>query len=104
MCPTCMAPRRVRFTSDSTPPGLSGPYRRPAHGPPLPRGDECPPIALLEMPADIFGDLARVPAIAAKWRLSLREHFEWALHHGYSAHGVHRNATGGRCFSFLVGG
>lgn len=64
--------------------------------------DERPPIALLEMPADILDDMTRAPALAARWRLSLREHFQWALQHEYSARGVHRNATTGRSFYVMV--
>ena len=59
---------------------------------------ERPAIALLEMPANIQDDIAEAPAAAAKWRLSLRENFQWALLNGYSAQGVHRTATNGRSF------
>ena len=59
---------------------------------------ERPAIALLEMPADILDDIAQAPAVASRWRLSLRENFQWALLNGYSAQGVHRTATSGRSF------
>ncbi len=63
---------------------------------------ERPPITLLEMPADIVDDVARAPAVASRWRLSLREYFQWALMNGYSAQGVHRTATTGRSFYVMV--
>jgi predicted GNAT superfamily acetyltransferase len=63
--------------------------------------DECPPTVLLEMPADIRG-ISWSPARAMTWRLSLREHFQWALQHGYSARGVQRKATNGRYFYVMV--
>ena len=59
---------------------------------------ERPAIALLEMPANIQNDIAESLDVALKWRLSLRENFEWALLNGYSAKGVHRTATEGRSF------
>lgn len=68
----------------------------------LAAGDERPPIVLLEIPADILDDMTRASAPAATWRLSVREHFQWALQHAYSARGVHRNATSGRSFYVMV--
>ncbi|MEO7366953.1 MAG: hypothetical protein ABIZ36_03290, partial [Gemmatimonadaceae bacterium] len=59
---------------------------------------ERPAIALLEMPASIQDDIAAAPAVASKWRMSLRENFQWALLNGYSARGVHRTGTDGRSF------
>ena len=63
---------------------------------------EVAPILLLEMPPDILDDMARAPARAKTWRLSLREHFQWALEHQYSARGVHRNVASGRSFYVMV--
>ena len=68
----------------------------------LAAGDDCPPIVLLEMPIDVLGDISLAPTLAMTWRLSLREHFQWALQHEYSARGVHRNATSGRSFYVMV--
>lgn len=68
----------------------------------LAAGDDCPPIVLLEMPIDILVDISLAPTLAMTWRLSLREHFQWALQHDYSARGVHRNATSGRFFYVMV--
>ena len=68
----------------------------------LAAGDDCPPIVLLEMPIDMLGDIALAPTLATKWRLSLREYFQWALQHQYSSRGVHRNATSGRSFYVMV--
>lgn len=68
----------------------------------LAAGDDCPPIVLLEMPIDILGDISLAPTLAMTWRLSLREHFQWALQHEYSARGVHRNLTSGRSFYVMV--
>ena len=64
-------------------------------------GDERPPVALLEMPAEILYDMSHAPALA-KWRLSLREYFQWAFEHGYTTRGVHRIAASGRSFYVMA--
>ena len=59
---------------------------------------EGPAIVLLEIPANIQDDIVEAPAAVSKWRLSLRENFQWALLNGYTARGVHRSAADGREF------
>jgi predicted GNAT superfamily acetyltransferase len=65
-------------------------------------GDNAPSIVLIEMPADILDVLAKSPVLAATWRMSVREFFQWALENEYSARGVHRSATSGRSFYVMV--
>lgn len=59
---------------------------------------ERPDIALVEMPPRIQDDIATAPTVASKWRMSLRENFQWALSNGYLAKGVHRTSSDGRSF------
>jgi predicted GNAT superfamily acetyltransferase len=70
----------------------------------LKAGDDSPDIILIEMPADILEVLGRAPAVAATWRMSVRESFQWALDNDYSARGVHRSAASGRSFYVMVRG
>lgn len=63
---------------------------------PFPRpGDVQPPedrarmsVALVEVPVDIEALLAREPEAGAVWRAATREHFTWALEHGYDIAGI----------------
>lgn len=64
--------------------------------------DPAPETALIEIPADILDVLARSPHAAQTWRLAVRDHFQWALSHGYSVTGVHRDEAADRSF-FVVG-
>ena len=64
-------------------------------------GDHTPDTALIEIPADILEIIGRSPAAAQAWRLAVREHFVWALSHGYAVSGVQVNADAGRYF-FVV--
>lgn len=64
-------------------------------------GDRPPEAALIEIPADILEVIGRSPAAAHAWRLAVREHFLWALSHGYVVSGVQVNADAGRYF-YLV--
>jgi len=61
-------------------------------------GDRSPDAALIEIPGDILGVLSRSPASARIWRLAVRDHFQWALAHGYEVIGVHREASSDRAF------
>jgi predicted GNAT superfamily acetyltransferase len=64
-------------------------------------GDRSPETALIEIPGDVFEVLARSPGSARNWRLAVRDHFQWALSHGYTVVGVHRDPTNDRSF-YLV--
>ena len=64
--------------------------------------DGLSPVALVEIPADILDEVARAPARAATWRTAVREHFQWALQHGYSARGVIRQPATGRSFYVMA--
>ena len=64
----------------------------------VPANGERPAIVLVEIPPRIQDDIANAPAVASKWRMSLRENFQWALSNGYVAKGVHRTSSGGRSF------
>lgn len=46
-------------------------------------GASLPPLLRIEIPGDIFGVLERAPGLAARWRHSTRQAFQWALGHGY---------------------
>ncbi len=69
---------------------------------PFPRpGDVRPPedraripVVLVEVPADIEAVLAREPEAGAVWRAATREHFTWALGHGYEVSGIVGGAPG----------
>lgn len=59
-------------------------------------GASLPPLLRIEIPGDIFGVLERAPALAARWRHSTRQAFQWALGHGYRvSHFEHADATAG---------
>lgn len=68
----------------------------------LATADARPPILLLEMPSDIAAETRRDHRLAARWRFSLREYFQWALHNRYSPRGVRRSVASGRCFYVMV--
>lgn len=59
-------------------------------------GTSLPPLLRVEIPGDIFDVLARAPGLAARWRHSTRQAFQWALGHGYRvSHFEHADATNG---------
>jgi chorismate synthase len=59
-------------------------------------GASLPPLLRVEIPGDIFGVLARAPGLAARWRNSTRQAFQWALGHGYRvSHFEHADAANG---------
>jgi predicted GNAT superfamily acetyltransferase len=51
-------------------------------------GDRSPEAALIEIPADVLEVMNRSPATAHTWRLSVRDHFLWALARGYTIRGM----------------
>ena len=61
-------------------------------------GDRSPDTALIEIPSDILGVVARSAASARIWRLAVRDHFQWALAHGYDVVGMQRDASSDRSF------
>jgi predicted GNAT superfamily acetyltransferase len=61
-------------------------------------GDRSPDAALIEIPSDILAVLTRSSASARIWRLAVRDHFQWALTHGYDIVGVQREASSDRYF------
>ncbi|MEP6491354.1 MAG: hypothetical protein ABJF01_01665 [bacterium] len=67
-------------------------------------GDRTPEAALIEIPADVLDVLAKSPAAARTWRLAVRDHFQWALAHGYTVAGVHRDPSSGRSFYLVTRG
>lgn len=64
--------------------------------------DDDARIVLIEMPANILDVLASTPTLAATWRMSVRENFQWALQNHYSLRGVHRSAASDRSFYVMV--
>ena len=77
-------------------------FARPEDRPLGADDDDGARIVLIEMPADILDVLASAPALAATWRMSVRENFQWALHNDYSLRGVHRSARSNRSFYVMV--
>lgn len=63
---------------------------------------EPPPVVWIEVPIDIEQVIARAPATAAAWHAALRTHFEWALGHGYTVTGLHRDPVASRSFYTLA--
>lgn len=68
----------------------------------LPMGDACPDAALIEIPADVLQVMAESPDTARMWRLAVREHFQWALSHGYSVVGLRQDRATNRSFYVAV--
>jgi len=64
-------------------------------------GDREPDAMLLEVPPDILDVIQRAPAAARKWRIAVREHFQWALAHGYDVASVRRELATNREFYVL---
>lgn len=94
-CSTSGTATANRLAPELTPSGTRHPILTPFPQP----GDVLPPddrvrmpIVLVEIPTDIQAVLARAPDVAAVWRAATREHFTWALGHGYDVIGI-RGAT-----------
>lgn len=67
-------------------------------------GDRSPETALIEIPEDVLGVVRRSSQTARTWRLAVRDHFQWALSHGYVVTGVHHDAEAGRVFYVIARG
>jgi len=65
------------------------------------RDGKRPPSLWVEVPADFQGLLARAPREARAWHDATREHFLWALGHGYAIASLHRDPESSRCFYVL---
>ena len=65
-------------------------------------GDSTPPRVRLEIPADFHALLGEAPAAARTWHAATREHFQWALAHGYVVAGLRRDAETARTFYLMV--
>jgi predicted GNAT superfamily acetyltransferase len=76
---------------------------RPQSGDPLASmRDETPPRLRLEIPGDFHAVLAETPAEARIWHATTREHFQWALAHGYVVAGFRRDPGTARTFYLMV--
>jgi predicted GNAT superfamily acetyltransferase len=64
-------------------------------------GDRTPASVWIEVPADFQKLLATSPRAARAWHAAVREHFLWALGHGYIVTRFHRDAITSRCFYVL---
>jgi predicted GNAT superfamily acetyltransferase len=59
-------------------------------------GERRPDAVLIEVPSDILELTQRSPATARRWRLAVREHFQWALANGYRVESVRRDVGADR--------
>lgn len=65
-------------------------------------GDRSPGTALIEIPSDVLRVVAKSPNAGRTWRLAVRDHFQWALSHGYVVAGVHRDVEAERSFYVIT--
>jgi chorismate synthase len=65
-------------------------------------GAARPDAVLIEVPPDILTLTRQSPATAKRWRLAVREHFQWALANGYRVSSVRRAVDPEREFYELV--
>jgi predicted GNAT superfamily acetyltransferase len=65
-------------------------------------GDRRPDAVLIEVPSDILELTRRSPATARRWRLAVREHFQWALANDYRVASVRRDVDADREYYELV--
>lgn len=65
-------------------------------------GDGRPDAVLIEVPSDILTMTRQSPATAKRWRLAVREHFQWALANGYRVVSVRRDVGADREYYELV--
>lgn len=65
-------------------------------------GDRFPETALIEVPGNVLDVVARSNATARIWRLSVRDHFQWALRNGYSVRGLHCDPATYRSFYVVM--
>ena len=54
--------------------------------------------ALIEIPLDVQRVVDESPATAAAWRASSRQHFQWAIRHGFAVTALRRDAETRRAF------
>lgn len=95
VCDTTPAPRPPRQTVDGPLPILTA---RPQRGDEVAPRSATPPRVLLEIPSDFAELLARAPKEATEWHAATREHFLWALGHGYTVTGMHLDPVSTRSF------
>jgi predicted GNAT superfamily acetyltransferase len=94
------APRHVTASDDSHLPILTG---FPQPGDNLLNGDQMHATsALIEIPLDVQRVVDESPAIAAAWRASSREHFQWAIRHGFAVTALRRDAETKRAFYVIA--
>jgi len=75
----------------------------PRSGDNLLNGDpERATSALIEIPLDVQRVVEESPALAAWWRTSTRQHFQWALEHGYSITALRRDLDTSRAFYIIT--
>lgn len=74
---------------------------RPRDGDLLLNVSTSPAAIWLEIPSDIRQVIEGSPEEAVEWRESVREHFQWALAHGYEVIGIHRDTAASRSFYVL---
>ncbi len=98
VCSTAAARRAPHPAVDAALPILTARRRR---GDELVTPPETPPHILLEIPFDFAQLLARAPEEAAAWHAATREHFTWALGHGYDVAGMHLDPVTARSFYLL---
>ena len=93
-------------------PGHHGPIVEAAAAPVLtlePQPDDAavdrrhpPPRIRLEIPTDFQHLMGASATSAAAWHANVRTHLQWALAHGYSVTGLHRDAVTSRSFYVLT--
>jgi predicted GNAT superfamily acetyltransferase len=64
-------------------------------------GERTPPSVWIEVPFEFQALLGTSPRAARAWHAAVREHFVWALGHGYVVTGLHRDAVTSRSFYVL---
>jgi len=75
---------------------------------PIPRlGDlaldgDLPPFALIEIPVDVQRIAEESADAMNLWRVSTREHLQWALRHGYRVVALHRDLAESRAFYLIA--
>ncbi|MEO8621426.1 MAG: hypothetical protein ABI625_10195 [bacterium] len=93
------APPRAAFAPNASRPAVLTPAMQDDDVAP---DRAAPPDELwIEIPNDIRQVIERTPAAAVAWRESVREHFLWALAHGYEVKGLQREPVTSRSFYLL---
>ncbi len=60
-----------------------------------------PPSLWIEVPSDVQRVREHAPEAVAAWRLAVRNHFTWALDHGYEVQALERDVNASRAFYLL---